>query len=265
MRVSRAEAISLFGTAYIPLDQTLHWINTRVPKFFRRSAGGTGSVDYIVEGMHQGLHSFQDWVDGKYRSNQFRIDEYTLEALRELRQALESGRVSATARRGWTAIPRTLPSHFWPRLTFEIRRYARRYEACVSLNDSNWSNFWSDLLFRADQVVTIWPPRNEKGRLKADADETNAVHRIATRSELRKASESRIHEAISKEYDKAERAGLKPPNVREIVRPVQESLRSEGYQATGRRIERLADSEVHKRRRRRPGRTLASEKRLRCR
>ena len=136
---------------------------------------------------------FQNWVDGEHRSRpSFRITEHDLEGLSELRQALELGRVKATARRQYNAIPRSLPSHLWPRLTFEIRRnHDNSHEACVCLND-NFLDGWSDLLFRADQVIKVWPPRGEKGQLKGDADERHAGPRVVERSQRRQASESKI-------------------------------------------------------------------------
>jgi hypothetical protein len=49
--------------------------------------------------------------------------------------------------------------------------------------------------------------------------------------------------------------------VKEIIAPVQLRLNAKGYEASGRRIQRLADANKHKNRRRRPGITMKSEKR----
>jgi hypothetical protein len=70
-----------------------------------------------------------------------------------------------------------------------------------------------------------------------------------------------IRRALTDEYDEAETEGRKPPNVKEVVGPVKERLRENGYEASGRRISDLAGEEEYKSRRRKPGPTLASEKR----
>jgi hypothetical protein len=82
-----------------------------------------------------------------------------------------------------------------------------------------------------------------------------------TNRELRRAADSMIHNAISKIYDEAKRTGRKPPNVKEIVAPVQDSLRDKGSEASGRRIQHLAEADQHKSRRRKPGATVLNENR----
>jgi hypothetical protein len=79
--------------------------------------------------------------------------------------------------------------------------------------------------------------------------------------ELRMASASMIDTEISDAYSAAERAGQKPPNIKEIAKVVQDGLREKGYQASVPKIQKLADAEKHKKRRRKPGPTMASEKR----
>lgn len=79
--------------------------------------------------------------------------------------------------------------------------------------------------------------------------------------ELRLAPKSMIHDTISEVYDEAKMAGQKPPNVKEIVAPVRKRLSHGGYEASGRRIQQLADDDRHKSRRRKPGPTVAREKR----
>jgi hypothetical protein len=75
------------------------------------------------------------------------------------------------------------------------------------------------------------------------------------------ASNSMIDEAISDVYSESERARQKPPNIKEIVLLVQAKLAAKGYAASGRQIQSLADADKYKKRRRKPGRTLANEKR----
>jgi hypothetical protein len=79
--------------------------------------------------------------------------------------------------------------------------------------------------------------------------------------ELKRAPDAEIDGAIGVAYDEAAKADRKAPNVREIVALVQTILRVKGYEASGRRIQDLADADKHKKRRRQPGITVASEKR----
>jgi hypothetical protein len=53
----------------------------------------------------------------------------------------------------------------------------------------------------------------------------------------------------------------KPPNLNEIAKPVQRALRAEGFDASGRQIQLLADADEFRRRRRPAGPTLANKKR----
>jgi hypothetical protein len=79
-------------------------------------------------------------------------------------------------------------------------------------------------------------------------------------STLKAADVSRINATIKLEYDKAESANEKPPNLREIAPRVQKALRSQGLDASHHRIQELAGAEVFRKRRRRPGVTVRSEK-----
>jgi hypothetical protein len=79
--------------------------------------------------------------------------------------------------------------------------------------------------------------------------------------DLRSASNQQIHDAITRVYDEEERNGRKPPNIRELPEQVEKELRKTGHEASGNRIMRLGEAEQHIKRRRKPGKTLASEKR----
>jgi hypothetical protein len=79
--------------------------------------------------------------------------------------------------------------------------------------------------------------------------------------ELRTAPVDIINETIRAVYDDADRAGQKAPNVKEVVKPVQAKLRDNGFKASSSRIQEIADAEEYKKRRRKPGPTLASERR----
>jgi len=76
---------------------------------------------------------------------------------------------------------------------------------------------------------------------------------------LRPAPDRIVIEAIRRAYDAAEAARSKPPNIKELPAAVQPFL--QGFYASGRRIQQLGDAEEFERRRRRPGKTVASERR----
>jgi hypothetical protein len=79
--------------------------------------------------------------------------------------------------------------------------------------------------------------------------------------QLRPAPEDEIRRALTAEYDDAKRDDRKPPNVKEVVAPVQERLRAKGYEASGRHISELAGGKEYSSRRWKPGKTMVSEKR----
>jgi hypothetical protein len=84
-----------------------------------------------------------------------------------------------------------------------------------------------------------------------------------SRYPLAPAPNSLIDTAISDVYSEAERARQKPPNLKEIVAPVQTKLLAQGHQASGRQIQILAEAAKHKKRRRKVGPTIARESRAR--
>jgi hypothetical protein len=73
---------------------------------------------------------------------------------------------------------------------------------------------------------------------------------------LLEASEKQVRQAIGEIYDHVE-CGRKPPNKRELVKPVQEKLRAAGAQKSGRQIMVIADDPRYKSRRWRRGQTRA--------
>jgi hypothetical protein len=79
--------------------------------------------------------------------------------------------------------------------------------------------------------------------------------------ELRMAPPSMIDTEIGDAYSAAERASQKPPNIKEIAKVVKDRLLAKGYQASVPKIQELANAPKHKKRRRKPGATVASEKR----
>jgi len=77
------------------------------------------------------------------------------------------------------------------------------------------------------------------------------------RPTLKSAKSERITRALEAAYDSADSAGEKPPNVNEVVPKVKAWLWLDGYDASKRQIQELAQSFKH--RRRQQGKTLRSE------
>jgi hypothetical protein len=78
---------------------------------------------------------------------------------------------------------------------------------------------------------------------------------------LKPAPDRIVIEGIRWAYDTAEHEGSKPPNIKELPAAVRPFLQERGFSASGRTIPRLGEAEEFKRRRRRPGKTIASERR----
>jgi hypothetical protein len=116
-----------------------------------------------------------------------------------------------------------------------------------------WSDLKSILVKEIDYLV--WLDRTTKTTSEAPLLESKSE------PNLKSAPESKIDQEISAEYDRAERQGQKPPNIKEIAKQVQVTLRSTGYQATQRQIQKLAEADKYKKRRRPPGRTMAADDR----
>jgi hypothetical protein len=85
----------------------------------------------------------------------------------------------------------------------------------------------------------------ELSTLVAVADSAAAL-RVAL---VRPATDSRIDQAITDIYDEAKKAGTKPPNLNEVVKLVQATLKKAGRQASGTKIKKLAGAEKHAERR----------------
>jgi hypothetical protein len=83
----------------------------------------------------------------------------------------------------------------------------------------------------------------------------------ATSLTLKSASERRMIDAVRRVYDIADKEGKKPPNIREVARPVQDLLRGNGYKASAKQIQEIAERPEFTKRRRATGKTLKSEKR----
>jgi hypothetical protein len=75
------------------------------------------------------------------------------------------------------------------------------------------------------------------------------------------ASKDTIIREIRAVYDEAENTNGKPPNIREIIAPVRHALQAEGVDASGKHIQELASSDEFRKRRRKRGATVKSERR----
>jgi len=70
-----------------------------------------------------------------------------------------------------------------------------------------------------------------------------------------------IEGEVRRVYDVADKEGKKPPNIREVAKPVQDLLRGNGYKASARQIQEIAERPEFAKRRRPPGKPLKTEKR----
>jgi hypothetical protein len=111
----------------------------------------------------------------------------------------------------------------------------------------------------ADVVIEVDAATPDPERKEATASAPPAI--LSRTSPKKSATYPKIDQAITATYDKAKAAGEKSPNLIEIIAPVQAILRAEGYEASGRQIQKLAAADQHKIRRRKIGPTVANEKR----
>jgi hypothetical protein len=119
---------------------------------------------------------------------------------------------------------------------------------------------WNPVLGNYGPITSERIANSKKTKGDVSVPLANNTDDISSRP-LRLASDSMIDKVINDTYTEADHAGLKPPNVKEIVAPVQKRLRAKGYQASGRQIQRLAEADRYKNRRRKPGATVTSANR----
>jgi hypothetical protein len=87
-----------------------------------------------------------------------------------------------------------------------------------------------------------------------------ANHEAAS-TKLGPATDRVIQDEIRRVYDHARINRTKPPNINEVVEPVQARLREMGQTASAAQIKKIGEKPEFKNRRRPPGKTLRSEKR----
>ena len=79
--------------------------------------------------------------------------------------------------------------------------------------------------------------------------------------DLKPASKPMIEGEVRRVYDVADKEGKKPPNIREVAKPVQDLLRGNGYKTSAKQIQEIAEHPEFAKRRWPPGKTLKTEKR----
>jgi hypothetical protein len=109
----------------------------------------------------------------------------------------------------------------------------------------------------AEPVLAIAHSRRDYGQYIAQL----MAKRHPGAARRKRATFSEVRNAITAVYDAANETGAKPPNLVEIIKPVQAMLDRQGFEASGRVIQKLAADPQHDLRRRKPGRTIASERR----
>jgi hypothetical protein len=117
---------------------------------------------------------------------------------------------------------------------------------CSYIRDQFGRYLWSNVEIRWRECASYC-----KANLLPAAERTSTYSR---------APKDMINEKIRAEYDQAETEQWKPPNLREIIEPVQEALRAEGFDTSGKHIQELARAEEFKKRRRKPGPTVKSDR-----
>jgi hypothetical protein len=138
---------------------------------------------------------------------------------------------------------------------------AFRSETCAGSRTNLTKEFWSDLLFRADEVLAVWLPEAHATISVPATGDTLDREQQPRQRKPRRAPKAEIDKHITAVYDRAQNEGQKPPNVKELVPLVQQSLGDADFKASGRSIMALAGDPKHEQRRRSPGKTVASEKR----
>lgn len=261
----------LLTSRYLTIWQVHQWILRRDPEILRQTKFAPLAIDdsllkvlVYTRRSDPSTLRFSDLPDYNL------VGSPAAEGLLQLLAALESGRAKVTGRLLWNGNPRGLPAHYWPHMTLTNRFQfgtTGEKQTCAWLQ-TNWGGgrYWSDLLFEAASVLAVWPGTDEKSPEQPEEgsafdEHRNCRLRINDPKKPRSAPDALIQKTIGKVYDAADRTGRKPPNIREIVKPVKKELDAAGYEASGRHIQELAGANVYRSRRRKPGATVSSEKR----
>jgi hypothetical protein len=121
---------------------------------------------------------------------------------------------------------------------------------------------WEHRIFLAQKAILAFARRHGVSPPSGCSDATKRETQPSrSQAKLKPAPSRTVIEAIGCAYDAAEAAGRKPPNTKELPAAVQPFLQQKGFTASGRHIRELGDADEFKRRRRPPGKTIASERR----
>lgn len=278
------------NSAYWSAGMLLRWILTRDRAAVLAMLDDCGGVRVDLDSGTATLLRLMTWEEAQreaaidpslpreeqIREAVHRSEKIIIPATGAICDALERGCLTAQARRNGSGDIEAIGSAQWRGLkiwSHDGRDLAVPVDANRQMLQLPWPHsaylsgevpsratptVWVDPEFPATEIIRLWPSPSA-----GDAAMTADVEPIADQTAsngLRSAPEEKIHEAIIAVYDAAEVTGEKPPNIKEIVEPVQKKLRAVGYSASGRHIETLAGEDRHKSRRRKPGTTVTSEK-----
>jgi hypothetical protein len=118
-----------------------------------------------------------------------------------------------------------------------------------------------DHILAAKEAVLDFARRHELPPPSWWSDAAKGGSELSRAPEELKPSEAMTREEMRSVCNEEQAAGRKEPNVKELSAAVQARLQRKGYRVSRRWIEKLAEAPEFKRRRRPPGKTVASERR----
>ena len=136
---------------------------------------------------------------------------------------------------------------------YQSRPITVKKMAVVSGAELAWAEFYDDL-------VQYELPRGARPTLPRRSKSRSAAKQARQPALPKQAPDPQIHQEITAVYDQAEADGEKPPNVNQVIKPVQARLLSTRHLASGRKIRELAGDQKHAARRWKPGDTRKSKK-----
>jgi hypothetical protein len=148
----------------------------------------------------------------------------------------------------------------------------RRRDLATSVFDAETMAAFFSRVGRYEEKIRAWlsqhAPKSEITEIsdeEREQQENGAPNTGTDRAEIvppsRYASRRLIDQTITEIYDEEAKNNRKPPNILEIVKPVQNKLKALGFVASGILIMQIADDPKHAARRGKPGHTIASKKR----
>jgi hypothetical protein len=117
-----------------------------------------------------------------------------------------------------------------------------------------------DILIHREAVLEFARPHNLPPPSWCSEATKRETQPSQSQLKLKPAPDRIVIEAIRCAYDAARDEGRNPPNIKQLAAAVQPILQERGFSTSGRHIQQLGDADEFKRRRRRPGKTIASER-----